>query len=45
MLIFDLDNFSADRVNEVLTNSVNLYFLTDSNIFKNDIEFTQDFTG
>ena len=45
MLIFDLDKFFADRVIGILTTSITLKLLTDTNIFINDIDFTQNLTG
>ena len=45
MLKVDLDQFSSDKVIEILSNTENLNFLSDNNIFINDIDFTQDFSG
>ena len=45
MLKVDLDQFSSDKVIEILSNTQNLKFLSNNNIFINDINFTQDFSG
>ena len=45
MLKVDLDHFSTDKVIEILSNTENLKFLSDNNIFINDIDFTQDYSG
>ena len=45
MLKVDLDQFSSDKLIEILSNTENLNFLSDNNIFIKDIDFTQDFTG
>ena len=45
MLKVDLDQFPSDKVIEILSNAENLKFLSDNNIFINDIDFTQDFSG
>ena len=44
MLKVDLGQFSSDKVIEILSNTENLNFLSENNIFINDIDFTQDFT-
>ena len=45
MLTVDLDQFESDKVIEILSNTENLKFLSNNNIFINDIDFTQDFSG
>ena len=45
MLKVDLDTFESDKVIEILSNTENLKFLSNNNIFINDIDFTQDFSG
>ena len=45
MLKVDLDQFQSDTVIEILSNTENLKFLNENNIFINDIDFTQDFSG
>ena len=45
MLKVDLDQFSSDKVIEILSNTEILKFLSNNNIFINDIDFTQDFSG
>ena len=45
MLKVDLDNFESDKVIEILSNTEKLKFLSNNNIFINDIDFTQDFSG
>ena len=45
MLKVDLDQFESDKVIEILSNIENLNFLSNNNIFINDIDFTQDFNG
>ena len=45
MLKVDLDQFSSDKVIEILSNTENLKFLSNNNIFINDNDFTQDFSG
>ena len=45
MLKVDLDQFESDKVIEILSNTENLKFLSNNNIFINDIDFTQDFSG
>ena len=45
MLKVDLDHNPSDRVIEILSNTENIKFLSDKNIFINDIDFTQDFRG
>ena len=45
MLKVDLDHLSSDKVIEILSNTENLKFLSNNNIFLNDIDFTQDFSG
>ena len=45
MLKVDLDQFESDKVIEILSNTENLNFLSNNNIFINDIDFTQDFSG
>ena len=45
MLKVDLDQFSSDKSVEILSNTQNLKFLTNNNIFINNIDFTQDFSG
>ena len=45
MLKVDLDKFESDKVIEILSNTENLKFLSNNNIFINDIDFTQDFSG
>ena len=45
MLKVDLDQFSSDKVIEILSNAENIKFLSNNNIFINDIDFTQDFSG
>ena len=45
MLTVDLDQFESDKVIEILSNIENLNFLSNNNIFINDIDFTQDFNG
>ena len=45
MLKVDLDQFSSDKFIEILSNTQNLKFLSNNNIFINDIDFTQDFNG
>ena len=45
MLKVDLDQFESDKVIEILSNTENLKFLSHKNIFMNDIDFTQDFSG
>ena len=44
MLKVDLDQFESDKVIEILSNTENLNFLSNNNIFINDIDFTQDFS-
>ena len=41
----DLDQLSSDKVIEILSNTENLKLLYITNIFINDIDFTQDFSG
>ena len=45
MLKIDLDEFSADQIIETFSNSSNIEFLKENNLFLNDIDFTQDFSG
>ena len=45
MIKVDLDQFSSDKVIEILSNTENINFLSINNIFINDIDFTQDFSG
>ena len=45
MLKVDLDQFESDKVIDILSNTENLNFLYDNNIFINDIDFTQDLSG
>ena len=45
MLKVDLDHLSSDKAIEILSNTENLKFLSNNNIFINDIDFTQDFSG
>ena len=45
MLKVDLDHIPSDRVIEIFSNTENIKFLSDNNIFINDIDFTQDFSG
>ena len=45
MIKVDLDQFSSDKVIEILSNTENKKFLSNNNIFINDIDFTQDFSG
>ena len=45
MLKVDLDHFPTVKVIEILPNAENLNFLSDNNIFINDIDFTHDFSG
>ena len=45
MLKVDLDQFHSDKVIEILSNTENLKFLSNNNIFINDIDFTQDYSG
>ena len=45
MLKVDLDHLSSDNVIEILSNTENLKFLATNNIFINDIDFTQDYSG
>ena len=45
MLKVDLDHIPSDRVIEIFSNTENINFLSDNNIFINDIDFTQDFSG
>ena len=45
MLKVDLDQFPSDKVIEILSNTENLKFLSNNDIFINDIDFTQDFSG
>ena len=45
MLKVDLDQFPSDTVIEILSNLENIKFLSNNNIFINDIDFTQDFSG
>ena len=45
MLKVDLDQLESDKVFEILSNTENLKFLSNNNIFINDINFTQDFSG
>ena len=45
MLKVDLDHISSDKVIEILSSTENLKFLSNNNIFINDIDFTQDFSG
>ena len=45
MLKVDLDQYPSDKVIEILSNTEILKFLSNNNIFINDIGFTQDFSG
>ena len=45
MLKVDLDHIPSDRVIEIVSNTENIKFLSDNNIFINDEDFTQDFSG
>ena len=45
LLKVDLDQFPSDKVIDILSNTENLKILSDNIIFKNDIDFTQDFSG
>ena len=45
MLKVDLDQLESDKVFEILSNTENLKFLSNNNIFINDIDFTQDYSG
>ena len=45
MLKVDLDQLESDKVIEILSNTENLKFLSNNNIFINDIDFTQDYSG
>ena len=45
MLKIDLDHLESDKVIEILSNVKNLKFLANNNIFINDIDFTQDYSG
>ena len=45
LLKVDLDQFPSDKVIEILSNTEKLKFLSNNNIFINDIDFTQDFSG
>ena len=45
MLKADLDQFPSDKVIKILSNTENLKFLSNNDIFINDIDFTQDFSG
>ena len=45
MLKVELDQFPSDKVIDILSNTQNLKFLSNNNIFINDIDFTQDFIG
>ena len=41
----DLDNFSFERIFEFLLNATNLKFLCDNQIFINNLDFTEGFSG
>ena len=45
MLEVVLGQFPSDKVFEILSNTENSKFLSDKNIFTNDFDFTQDFSG
>ena len=45
MLKIDLDRFPSDKVIEFLSNAEKLKVLSDSNIFKNNLDFNQNFSG
>ena len=45
MLKIDLDQFQADKVIEIFSNQENIKFFSNNNVFINDIDFTQDFSG
>ena len=45
LLKIDLDRLSSDNVIEILSNTEKIKFLSNNNIFRNDIDFTQDFSG
>ena len=45
MLKVDQDHLSSDIVIEILSNTENFKFLANNNIFINDIDFTQDYSG
>ena len=45
MLKVDLDQFESDKVIEILSNTEILQFLSNNNIFINDPDFTQNFSG
>ena len=45
MLKVDLDQFESYKVIEILSNTENLKLLSNNNIFINDIDFTQDYSG
>ena len=45
MLKVDLDHFPSDKVFEIFSNEENIKFLSDNNVFINDIDITQDFCG
>ena len=45
MLKVNLDQFPSDKLIDILSNTKNLKFSSDNNIFINDIDFTQDFSG
>ena len=45
MLKVDLDQFESDKVIEILSITENLKVLSINNIFINDIDFTQDYSG
>ena len=45
MIKVDLDQFSSDKIIEILWNTENIKFLSNNNIFINDIDFNQDFSG
>ena len=45
MLKADFDQFPSDKIFETLSNTEILKFLSDNNVFINDIDFTQGFRG
>ena len=45
LLKIHLDHLSSDNIIEILSNTENIKFLSNNNIFINDIDFTRDFGG
>ena len=45
MLKVDLNQFPSDKVIEIFSNTENMNFFSNNNIFINDIDFTQAFSG